>query len=343
MSKVIKLGITEINNKEIREVKSIEVLANNFNKAENEDEILNFLSENKNVPLILGGGSNILFKNNINKPILKIEIKGIEIIEENENTVYISVGAGENWNDFVKWTLVKNYGGIENLSLIPGNVGSAPIQNIGAYGVELKDVFQSCRAISIDNKILKTFNKEQCNFTYRSSIFKEKLKNKYIISRVTFKLSKINHVINSEYKPLKDLLKIKGNLNPTIQDISKLVIKIRTNKLPDPKKIGNCGSFFKNPIISNSKFKNLNEYFSSVPNYKISENEVKIPAAWLIEECGFKGKNEGKTGTHKKHALVIVNNGGATGKEIYDFSQKIKKSVLKKFNILLEEEVNIFE
>ena len=321
----------------------VEVLANNFNKAENEDEILNFLSENKNVPLILGGGSNILFKNNINKPILKIEIKGIEIIEENENTVYVSVGAGENWNDFVKWALVKNYGGIENLSLIPGNVGSAPIQNIGAYGVELKDVFQSCRAISIDNKILKTFNKEQCNFTYRSSIFKEKLKNKYIISRVTFKLSKINHVINSEYKPLKDLLKIKGNLNPTIQDISKLVIEIRTNKLPDPKKIGNCGSFFKNPIISNSKFKNLNEYFSSVPNYKISENEVKIPAAWLIEECGFKGKNEGKTGTHKKHALVIVNNGGATGKEIYDFSQKIKKSVLKKFNILLEEEVNIFE
>ena len=321
----------------------VEVLANNFNKAENEDEILNFLSENKNVPIILGGGSNILFKNNINKPILKIEIKGIEIIEENENTVYVSVGAGENWNDFVKWTLVKNYGGIENLSLIPGNVGSAPIQNIGAYGVELKDVFQSCRAISIDNKILKTFNKEQCNFTYRSSIFKEKLKNKYIISRVTFKLSKINHVINSEYKPLKDLLKIKRNLNPTIQDISKLVIEIRTNKLPDPKKIGNCGSFFKNPIISNSKFKNLNEYFSSVPNYKISENEVKIPAAWLIEECGFKGKNEGKTGTHKKHALVIVNNGGATGKEIYDFSQKIKKSVLKKFNILLEEEVNIFE
>jgi UDP-N-acetylmuramate dehydrogenase len=321
----------------------VEVLANNFNKAETEDEILNFLSENKNVPLILGGGSNILFKNNINKPILKIEIKGIEIIEENENTVYISVGAGENWNDFVKWTLVKNYGGIENLSLIPGNVGSAPIQNIGAYGVELKDVFQSCRAISIDNKILKTFNKEQCNFTYRSSIFKEKLKNKYIISRVTFKLSKINHVINSEYKPLKDLLKIKGNLNPTIQDISKLVIEIRTNKLPDPKKIGNCGSFFKNPIISNSKFKNLNEYFSSVPNYKISENEVKIPAAWLIEECGFKGKIEGKTGTHKKHALVIVNNGGATGKEIYDFSQKIKKSVLKKFNILLQEEVNIFE
>lgn len=321
----------------------IEVLANNFNIAKNEDEILDFLIENKNVPLILGGGSNILFKKNINKAILKIEIKGIEIIEENKNFIYVSVGAGENWNDFVKWSLVKNYGGIENLSLIPGNVGSAPIQNIGAYGVELKDVFYSCRAISVDEKTILTFNKEQCNFTYRSSIFKEKLKNKYIISRVTFKLSKTNHIINSEYKPLKDLLLYKGNLNPSVQDISKLVIEIRTNKLPDPKKIGNCGSFFKNPIISSIKFKNLFKNFNTVPNYKISENEVKIPAAWLIEECGFKGKIEGKTGTHKKHALVIINKGGATGEEIYNFSQKIKKSVLKKFNILLEEEVNIFE
>jgi UDP-N-acetylmuramate dehydrogenase len=321
----------------------IDVLANNFNKAKNEDEILHFLIENKCNPLILGGGSNILFKNNINKPILKIEIKGIQIIEENENSIYVSVGAGENWNDFVRWSLAKNYGGIENLSLIPGNVGSAPIQNIGAYGAELKDVFHSCRAISIDNKIIKTFNKDECNFTYRSSIFKEKLKNKYVISRVTFRLSKTNHVINSEYKPLKNLLNERGIITPTIQDISKLVIEIRTNKLPDPKKIGNCGSFFKNPIISNLKFKNLFKKFNTSPNYKISKNEVKIPAAWLIEECGFKGKIEGKTGTHKKHALVIVNNGGASGEEIYNFSQNIKKSVLKKFNILLEEEVNIFE
>ena len=321
----------------------IDVLANNFNKAKNEDEILHFLIENKCNPLILGGGSNILFKNNINKPILKIEIKGIQIIEENENSIYVSVGAGENWNDFVRWSLAKNYGGIENLSLIPGNVGSAPIQNIGAYGAELKDVFHSCRAISIENKIIKTFNKDECNFTYRSSIFKEKLKNKYVISRVTFRLSKTNHVINSDYKPLKNLLNERGIITPTIQDISKLVIEIRTNKLPDPKKIGNCGSFFKNPIISNLKFKNLFKKFNTIPNYKISKNEVKIPAAWLIEECGFKGKIEGKTGTHKKHALVIVNNGGASGEEIYKFSQNIKKSVLKKFNILLEEEVNIFE
>jgi len=300
----------------------IDVLANNFNKAKNEDEILHFLIENKCNPLILGGGSNILFKNNINKPILKIEIKGIQIIEENENSIYVSVGAGENWNDFVRWSLAKNYGGIENLSLIPGNVGSAPIQNIGAYGAELKDVFHSCRAISIDNKIIKTFNKDECNFTYRSSIFKEKLKNKYVISRVTFRLSKTNHVINSEYKPLKNLLNERGIITPTIQDISKLVIEIRTNKLPDPKKIGNCGSFFKNPIISNLKFKNLFKKFNTIPNYKISKNEVKIPAAWLIEECGFKGKIEGKTGTHKKHALVIVNNGGASGEEIYKFFTK---------------------
>ena len=321
----------------------IDVLANNFNKAENEDEILHFLIENKCNPLILGGGSNILFKNNINKPILKIEIKGIQIIEENENSIYVSVGAGENWNDFVRWSLAKNYGGIENLSLIPGNVGSAPIQNIGAYGAELKDVFHSCRAISIDNKIIKTFNKDECNFTYRSSIFKEKLKNKYVISRVTFRLSKTNHVINSEYKPLKNLLNERGIITPTIQDISKLVIEIRTNKLPDPKKIGNCGSFFKNPIISSTNFEKLMKSNNNIPYYKISNKKFKIPAAWLIEECGFKGISEGKTGTHKKHALVIVNKGGASGLEIYNFSQKIKKTVLKKFNILLEEEVNIFK
>ena len=250
----------------------IEVTATNFNKAKSEDEILDFITENESKPLILGGGSNILFKNNITKPILKIDIKGIEIIEENEESIYISVGAGENWNDFVKWSLANNYGGIENLSLIPGNVGSAPIQNIGAYGVELNDVFHSCRAISIYEKKLKIFKKEQCNFTYRSSIFKEKLKNKYIISSVTFKLSKTNHIINSEYKPLKDLLLNKGNLDPTIQDISKLVIQIRTNKLPDPKKIGNCGSFFKNPIISSTNFEKLMKSNNNIPYYKISNH-----------------------------------------------------------------------
>ena len=321
----------------------LEVTATNFNKAKSENEILDFITENESKPLILGGGSNILFKNNITKPILKIDIKGIEIIEENKESIYISVGAGENWNDFVKWSLANNYGGIENLSLIPGNVGSAPIQNIGAYGVELNDVFHSCRAISIYEKKLKIFKKEECDFTYRSSIFKGKLKNKYIISSVTFKLSKTNHIINSEYKPLKDLLLNKGNLDPTIQDISKLVVQIRTNKLPNPKKIGNCGSFFKNPIISSINFEKLMKLNNNIPYYKISKNEFKIPAAWLIEESGFKGISEGKTGIHKKHALVIVNKGGASGLEIYNFSQKIKKTILKKFNILLEEEVNIFE
>ena len=292
---------------------------------------------------MLGGGSNILFKNNIVKPIIKIEIRGIEIEKENDNEIFISVGAGENWSDFVDWCVKRDYGGIENLSLIPGNVGSAPIQNIGAYGVELESVFYSCNAISIDEKQLKKFTNEDCQFSYRNSIFKEKLKNKYIITNVVFRLTKLNHKLNISYKPLKELLQKENISKPTIKNISDLVKQIRQSKLPDPKVIGNCGSFFKNPIVSRKKFESLKLKHSLIPYYLINEGEYKIPAAWLIEKCGFKGIIDGKTGTHKNHSLVIINQGGATGKEIYNFSQKIKKSVLKKFNILLEEEVNIFE
>ena len=292
---------------------------------------------------MLGGGSNILFKNNIVKPIIKIEIRGIEIEKENDNEIFISVGAGENWSNFVDWCVKRDYGGIENLSLIPGNVGSAPIQNIGAYGVELESVFYSCNAISIDEKQLKKFKNEDCQFSYRNSIFKEKLKNKYIITNVVFRLTKLNHKLNISYKPLKELLHKENISKPTIKNISDLVKQIRQSKLPDPKIIGNCGSFFKNPIVSRKKFESLKLKDSLIPYYLIDEGEYKIPAAWLIEKCGFKGIIDGKTGTHKNHSLVIINQGGATGKEIYNFSQKIKKSVLKKFNILLEEEVNIFE
>ena len=292
---------------------------------------------------MLGGGSNILFKNNIVKPLIKIEIRGIEIEKENDNEIFISVGAGENWSDFVDWCVKRDYGGIENLSLIPGNVGSAPIQNIGAYGVELESVFYSCNAISIDEKQLKKFKNEDCQFSYRNSIFKEKLKNKYIITNVVFRLTKLNHKLNISYKPLKELLHKENISKPTIKNISDLVKQIRQSKLPDPKVIGNCGSFFKNPIVSRKKFESLKLKDSLIPYYLIDEGEYKIPAAWLIEKCGFKGIIDGKTGTHKNHSLVIINQGGATGKEIYNFSQKIKKSVLKKFNILLEEEVNIFE
>ena len=322
----------------------VECFSSNLNIINNEKEITDFIISNNDLEsIILGGGSNILFKNDINRPILKIEIKGIDIINETNEKVLVSVGAGEVWDDVVNWSLTNNYGGLENLSLIPGNVGSAPIQNIGAYGVELKDVFESCRTISTETGLLKIFKNNECNFSYRSSIFKEKFKNKYIITNVIFRLSKLNHMINYSYEPLKNDLNKKNILNPTIKDISKSVIEIRSSKLPDPKKIGNCGSFFKNPIISDLDFRELTNKDKDIPFYKISVNRIKIPAASLIEKCGFKGLREGNTGTHDKHALIIINHGNASGNEIFNFSQKIKKKVLKKFNILLEEEVNIID
>ena len=334
----------KINNTSLKNYNSfgIDAISSSFNIVNSELEITSFLKEtNYTQPIILGGGTNILFKNDVDKDILKINLKGIKIYNETNTYVDISVGAGEIWDDLVKWSIAKNYGGLQNLSLIPGNVGSAPIQNIGAYGVELKETFLNCRAISIDSGSIKVFKNNECKFSYRSSIFKEELKNKYIISNVTFRLSKKDHQINFSYEPLRDNL-IKKNISiPTINDISNSVIEIRSSKLPDPKIIGNCGSFFKNPIISKIDFKNLNQKEKNIPFFNISFNEIKIPAAWLIEKCGFKGLREGNTGTHNKHALIIINLGNATGKEIFDFSQKIKKAVLRKFNILLEEEVNI--
>lgn len=338
MRKKIKISLKNLNSF------GVDAISSDFNVANSEQEIIEFLNEIKfSNPIILGGGTNILFKSNIDKSLLKIEIKGIEIINETNNYVNVSVGAGEIWDNLVNWSIEKNYGGLENLSFIPGNVGSAPIQNIGAYGVELKDTFLQCRAISIDSGLLRIFEKKECNFSYRSSIFKEELKNKYIISNVTFRLSKINHKINFSYEPLKINLKNKSISSPTIKDISKSVIEIRSSKLPDPKVIGNCGSFFKNPIINKIDFKKLLKNENDVPFFYISVNEIKIPAAWLIEKCGFKGLKVGNTGIHKKHALIIISNGKATGKEIFDFSQRIKNEVLRKFNILLEEEVNIID
>ena len=322
----------------------LDVSSTDFNIANSEQDIINFLKKINYVsPIVLGGGTNMLFKTNIEKSILMIQIKGIKVLNESSEHIQISVGAGEVWNNLVDWCVNKNYGGFENLSLIPGNVGSAPIQNIGAYGVELKDTFVSCRAISTDTGSLKIFKNKECNFSYRNSIFKEDLKDKYIISSVTFKLTKKNHKLNYSYDPLKNHL-IDNNINhPSIKDISKSVKKIRSSKLPDPKIIGNCGSFFKNPIINKLEFEKVQEKAKNIPHYIISKNEIKIPAAWLIEKCGFKGILEGNTGTHDKHALIIINRGKASGNEIFNFSQKIKNTVLKKFNILLDEEVNIIE
>ncbi len=322
----------------------VNAISTKFTIANSEQKITEFLERiSFSSPIILGGGTNILFKNNIDTNIIKIEIKGITITSETSKHIDISVGAGEKWDDLVNWSIQRNYGGLENLSLIPGNVGSAPIQNIGAYGVELKDCFLRCRAVSVESGTIKIFNSNECDFSYRSSIFKKDLKNKYIISNVSFRLSKKNHKINLSYEPLKKHIINKNITEPTIKDISNSVIEIRNSKLPDPKIIGNCGSFFKNPIISLIDFKKLNETQNNVPFFNVSPDKVKVPAAWLIEKCGFKGKKEGNTGTHKAHALIIVNHGKATGKEIFNFAQKIKNAVLRKFNILLEEEVNIIE
>jgi len=295
----------------------------------------------KNI-IILGGGTNMLFKSSfIERPVFKIQIRGIEIYKENENEVYVSVGAGVNWNHFVLWCLNNNFGGVENLISIPGNVGSAPIQNIGAYGKEVKDTVVSCEGIFIKNLKKKTFTNSECNFNYRTSIFKDKLKNLFAITKVNFVLSKNNHLIFSEYESVKSLLKNRNITSPSIIDIANIIKEIRDFKLPNYKVIGNAGSFFKNPIINKEKFEKVKLNFEHIPSYYIDECNVKIPAAWLIEACGYKKITYNNVSVHSNQSLVIVNLGNAKGVDIYTFSQNIKKSVLKKFDILLEEEVNI--
>ena len=293
--------------------------------------------------IILGGGTNMLFKSSfIERPVFKIQIKGIEKYKENENEVYVSVGAGVNWDHFVLWCLDNNFGGVENLISIPGNVGSAPIQNIGAYGKEVKDTIVSCEGIFIKNLKKKTFTNSECNFNYRTSVFKDKLKNLFAITKVNFVLSKSNHQIFSEYESVKSLLKNRKITNPSIIDIANIIKEIRDFKLPNYKVIGNAGSFFKNPIINKEKFEKLKLNFKLIPNYYIDESNVKIPAAWLIEACGYKKIiYNNVVSVHSNQSLVIVNLGNAKGVDIYTFSQNIKQSVLKKFDILLEEEVNI--
>jgi UDP-N-acetylmuramate dehydrogenase len=290
---------------------------------------------------ILGGGSNMLLTKDIDALVLHINLKGIEVVSENENTVTIKAMAGENWHEFVLWCLQHNYGGVENLSLIPGNIGTAPIQNIGAYGVELKDIFVSCEAININNQTTRTFSKEDCNFGYRESIFKQKLKGDYIITSVNLQLTKNNHNLHMDYGAIKNQLESSKIDNPTILDISKAVIAIRQSKLPDPKEIGNSGSFFKNPIISSKQFIRLQTNFPNVPSYKISEDEVKVPAGWLIEKAGFKGKRFDDYGVHNKQALVLVNYNNASGKEIFELAKLIQKTIQRIFDITIETEVNI--
>ena len=291
--------------------------------------------------LFLGGGSNLLFTQDFDGLVIKLNLKGIseEILDENH--MLISAKAGENWHEFVLYTLSKNYGGLENLSLIPGNVGTCPIQNIGAYGIEIKDHFVSCKALNLETSEIEELSLEDCKFGYRDSIFKTSAKGKYVIVEVTFKLTTQNHLIKTEYGAISTELKNLGIENPTIQEVSKAVINIRQSKLPNPAEIGNAGSFFKNPSIPLAQFENLKEKFPEIQGYA-NGNFVKVPAGWLIENAGWKGKQIGNVASHKLQALVIINaTGNASGKEIYDFSTQIIDSVKEKYGIELEREVNI--
>ncbi|WP_299337230.1 UDP-N-acetylmuramate dehydrogenase [uncultured Psychroserpens sp.] len=300
-----------------------------------------FSSDEYPQKFILGGGSNMLLTKDIDALVIHLNLKGKTIVSQLDNEVLIECNAGENWHEFVLWTLDNNFGGLENLSLIPGNVGTSPIQNIGAYGVELKDTFVSCKALNLETLQIETFSNKDCKFGYRNSIFKQHAKGKFIIVSVLFKLTTTKHKLHTNYGAISSELEKMNIEHPTIHDVSKAVIAIRESKLPNPKEIGNSGSFFKNPILSKKAFIKLQENFPEVPHYNISETEIKVPAGWLIEHAGFKGKIFGNYGVHKKQALVLVNYGGASGREILKLSQLIQSTVLRIFDITIEAEVNI--
>jgi len=318
----------------------ISVNAKRFIAVDSVYQLQQLLKVEKNLFLI-SGGSNMLLTKDIEELVVHLDIKGISIDREDPNAVYITVNAGEDWHEFVIWCVSNNYGGIENLSLIPGNVGTCPIQNIGAYGVEVKDTITKVEAIEIETGKLIQFSNEDCNFGYRNSIFKNKEKGKYIITSVSFQLTKSNHNLNSSYGAIEAELTSRDITKPTLKDISDAVIAIRKSKLPDPKEIGNSGSFFKNPVISKTQFLELQKEYPKIPSYRISNTEVKVPAGWLIEQAGFKGKRFGDFCVHEKQALVLVNYGNASGKEIHELAQKIQETILTEFGIPLEIEVNI--
>lgn len=301
-------------------------------------DVLTWAKEHDLPILILGGGSNILLTQDQDLLVIKIELKGIQPQWETDEHIWIEAASGEIWHDLVLYGIEKNWGGLENLSLIPGTVGASPMQNIGAYGVEIKDIFHSLKALNRNSFEIEEFDNLQCLFGYRESIFKHELKDQYIILSVTFKLDK-NPILKLEYGAIKEVLSKKQILNPSIKSVSEAVIEIRQSKLPDPKKIGNAGSFFKNPTISTSQFERLKSEYPSIPGF-INQDGVKIPAAWLIEQCGWKGKRFGKVGVHEHQPLVLVNFGDGEGKEIQELSAQIQASVWERFGIKLIPEVN---
>jgi UDP-N-acetylmuramate dehydrogenase len=320
----------------------IEAKAKLFTAVQSLEDLKTVLAENPTEKkFILGGGSNMLLTKDIDALVIHIDLKGKKIIDENDDFVWVESQAGENWHEFVLWTIDHNFGGLENMSLIPGNVGTTPVQNIGAYGAEIKDYFVSCQAIAIDSQQIRTFQQAECYFGYRESVFKNEVKDQYIITSVVFKLTKRNHKINTSYGDILGELEKKNIPNPSLKEVSNAVIAIRQSKLPDPRELGNSGSFFKNPIISKSDFEKIHRQFPQMKYFDVSANEVKVPAGWLIEQAGFKGKRFGDAGVHKNQALVLVNYGNATGQEILALSKNIQETILKTFGIAIEAEVNV--
>lgn len=303
-------------------------------------EVLNSKLKTQNSELILGGGSNILLVKDFDGVVLKNEMKGIEVVDEDEDYVYLKAGAGENWHRFVLYCVRHDYAGVENLSLIPGNVGASPMQNIGAYGVEIKDVFYELEAFHKADKIVKTFALNECDFGYRESVFKNKYKDQFVITSVTYRLNK-KPSFNTSYGAIHQELEKMEVKELSIQAISQAVINIRTSKLPDPKQVGNAGSFFKNPIVPNDQFHQLKTAYPDMVAFPSGADHMKLAAGWLIEKCGWKGYRKGDAGCYPKQALVLVNYGTASGREIYDLSEEIIQSVQRTFGVNLDREVNI--
>jgi len=319
----------------------IDVRARYFSRFKNSDELEELKVNDSRLPtIILGGGSNILFTKDFDGIVLKNEIKGIAELHEDSEYVYVKAGAGENWHQFVLHCIQRNWAGIENLSLIPGNVGASPMQNIGAYGVEIDDVFWDLEAYHIQERKIVTFTRSDCEFGYRESVFKKKFKDQFVILNVTYQLRKKPR-FNTSYGAIEQELDRMGVKDLSIKTISDAVINIRSSKLPNPKELGNAGSFFKNPTIAAADFESLKLQFENIVGHTNADGSVKLAAAWLIEQCGWKGFRKGDAGCHAKQALVLVNYGNATGKEIYQLSEEILQSVKEKFGVTLEREVNV--
>ncbi len=318
----------------------IDVNAQEFTSISSVSQLQEIVKTRKDI-FVLGGGSNLLLTQDIEKLVVHLNTKGITTKPFSDTEVVVTAEAGENWHEFVLWCIDNDLGGIENLSLIPGNVGTCPIQNIGAYGVEVKDTILQVEALELNSGKIKTFTNQECNFGYRNSVFKNELKGKYILLNVSFKLTKNIHKLNYSYGAIQAELTDKNIDKPTIKNISDAVIAIRNSKLPNPNEIGNSGSFFKNPVITNLHFEKLQKEHSTIPSYPVSDTQIKVPAGWLIEQSGYKGKRIGNTGSHKNQALVLVNYGNATGKEVFNLAKDIQKTILENFGITLEIEVNV--